>query len=323
MKQPAFPKIKYLLLLLLIPAVLLTSCSGEKAKTAASTEEDSYDIWYLDKSLSSLYPVRYHADTKDTDTLLAELMTQFLTVPNKVDAVAAPDEKTEYLGCSLDGNIVTVRFSDQYSSMKASRTALCNAALVSTLTQVSGVEHVNIYAGDQPLQNRDGTPTGPLSASDFIRNITNVNSYEKKELVLYFPDAAGTKLAEEKREIVHSMDTSLERVVVEQLIKGPLTEGCRSAISPTTKILSISVNDDVCYLNLSSDFLTPVQGTDGKLAVYSIVNSLSELTTVKKLQIAVEGSQKIMLFDTISLDTLFERNLDYLEEPKTEELKSS
>ena len=171
---------------------------------------------------------------------------------------------------------------------------------------------MNIFSGDQQLKNSDGTPVGPLSASDFIDNITNVNSYEKKELNLYFSNADGTGLTEEKREVVYNMDTPLEQIVVEQIIKGPGTEGLKATVSPDAKVLSLSVSDGVCYINFNNAFLTAMPDINLNLTVYSLVNSLSELTTVKKVQIAVEGSQKVMLGDTISLDTLFERNLDYI-----------
>ena len=47
------------------------------------------------------------------------------------------------------------------------------------------------------------------------------------------------------------------------------------------------------------------------IPVYSIVNSLAAVSSVNKVQIAVNGSQDVMFRDSISLNQLFERNLDY------------
>ena len=47
-----------------------------------------------------------------------------------------------------------------------------------------------------------------MAASDFIMNTSNVNAYEKAELTLYFADETGSFLVPERREVVHSINTS-------------------------------------------------------------------------------------------------------------------
>jgi germination protein M len=48
------------------------------------------------------------------------------------------------------------------------------------------------------------------------------------------------------------------------------------------------------------------------IPIYSIVNSLSELPTVSRVQIRINGSQDAVFRDTIPLTTVFERNYDYM-----------
>ena len=50
------------------------------------------------------------------------------------------------------------------------------------------------------------------------------------------------------------------------------------------------------------------------IPIYSIVNSLSEISTVSKVQITINGSQDVMFRDVVSLNAQFERNLEILEE---------
>ena len=47
------------------------------------------------------------------------------------------------------------------------------------------------------------------------------------------------------------------------------------------------------------------------MPIYSIVNSLAAVSSINKVQISVNGSQDVMFRDAISLNQLFERNLDY------------
>ena len=53
------------------------------------------------------------------------------------------------------------------------------------------------------------------------------------------------------------------------------------------------------------------------------MDSLSELSTVSKVQISVNGSTKGVYRDSYKLDKIYDRNLDYLEErQKGEKAKS-
>ena len=143
-------------------------------------------------------------------------------------------------------------------------------------------------------------------------NISDVNAYEKSELTLYFADASGQHLQAETREVMHSINTSMERLVVEQLLEGPETEGLKSTIPPDARLLNISVTDNVCYLNFDSAFLNNTLDVADEIPIYSIVDSLTQLTAVNRVQFSVNGSPAVMFRDRISLDALFEQNMDYV-----------
>ncbi|MEG0564617.1 MAG: GerMN domain-containing protein, partial [Hungatella sp.] len=63
-------------------------------------------------------------------------------------------------------------------------------------------------------------------------------------------------------------------------------------------------------LNFDASFLNSELKVKEYIPIYAIVNSLASLSTVNKVQIAVNGSQDVLFRDAISLNTLFERNLD-------------
>ena len=76
----------------------------------------------------------------------------------------------------------------------------------------------------------------------------------------------------------------------------------------------MSLNENICYINFDSTFLNNTLEVKEYIPIYSIVNSLSEISTVSKVQITVNGSQEVMFRDAISLNTQFERNLEIGEE---------
>ena len=77
-------------------------------------------------------------------------------------------------------------------------------------------------------------------------------------------------------------------------------------------VFSGSFNDNICYLNFNREFLTAIPDEDPYVTIYALVNSLAELDSVQRVQIAVDGSQTVMLRDAVSLDTLFEENPDLI-----------
>lgn len=130
-----------------------------------------------------------------------------------------------------------------------------------------------------------------LSASDFVEGIRDVNSFEKTELTLYFSNAAGDGLVEEKREVMRNTNSSLEKLIVEQLIEGPREPDSYPTLPPDMKLLNVMVSESVCSINLDSAFLNNSLEVREYIPIYSIVNSLSELPTVSRVQIRINGSQ--------------------------------
>ena len=84
-------------------------------------------------------------------------------------------------------------------------------------------------------------------------------------------------------------------------------------INPETGVVSVSIKDGICYVNLDQNFLTQVYNVTSEVTIYSITNSLIELGGVNQVQIMVEGESNLMYREKISLDTLFERNLELIE----------
>ena len=299
-------------LCLLFLMVFAAGCSG-KQEQLRTPKEGIYKIYYLNSSMTKLMPQEYYMETQDQDMMIQELMEQFLNVPNNVDSQVALSDKVGYLGYRQDDQVLFLYFDAGYGSkvnMNSTREILCRAALTKTMTQIEGIDYISIYVADQPLLDSYGNPVGILSDSDFIEGISDINAYEKSQLQLFFADEDGEHLVEEDREVVHSINTSVEKVIVEELIKGPLAPNHYRTLPADTKLLNVSLNENVCYINFDATFLNNTLEVKEYIPIYSIVNSLSEISTVSKVQITINGSQDVMFRDVISLNTQFERNLE-------------
>ena len=299
-------------LLLVLTMIFLTGCNPNSQEEHTKGEQYTYQIYYLNSAGTGLVEVEYQTETTDDDSLISELMHQFQNVPKEVECQVALPEKVEYQGYRLEQSILYLYFDSNYANMDSSREILCRAALARTLTQLSCVEHIMIYTGEQPLMDKSGNPVGMFSDSDFISSITDVNDYEKRTVILYFTNEDGTALLPEEREVIHNVNTSMERVVMTELIKGPKEAGHYAVLPSEVKVLGAYVNETICYLNFDESFLKTSLNVKPEISIYAIVNTISELASANKVQITINGAVDVVFGDTLPLNTIFERNLDFI-----------
>lgn len=303
---------KILLIIMIMLSFTLISC---KKKEVRLLEENEYYIYYINTNMNTLVESRYSADAQryDTQALVNELMMHFLKVPDDLEAMGALSDKVTYQGFSIDGNILYLNFDTNYQGMEVSREVLARAALAKTLIQIDGIEYISIRSGEQPLLNALGENVGLISSTNFINSVSNINSFEKATLLLYFSDESGTKLVAETRDVFYDLNTSRERIIVDELIKGPFTASLKATIPSDTKVISVTMNEGICYVNFDEGFLNSLSDVLDSITIYSIVDSLSEMPNVSRVQILVNGKSD-KNYNTISLGTSVERNLDYLKE---------
>lgn len=313
-------KYKYrLAALLLVAVMLLGACSKDDKKT-----ENTYDIYYVNKAGTKLVTAEYQAKSSDTSRLVGELIEAMRTDTSEVGYVKAIPEFVNITKYEIQDKIAYVTFDSSYSNMEKSAEILCRAALVMTLTQITGIDYVNIYINEQPLMGSDSIPVGSMKASDFVDNSgAAINSYQNAVVTLYYANETGDKLIAYTVEGIYSNNVSMERYVVEQLMKGPDTKGMYRTIPDSVKLVSITTKDGICYVNFSKEFLTDSLDVSDEVTIYSIVNSLSEFSYINKVQISVNGETNVMYHESISLEKEFDRNLDLVEKYVQSETKSS
>ncbi|MFR8428506.1 MAG: GerMN domain-containing protein [Roseburia inulinivorans] len=220
-------------------------------------------------------------------------------------------EVTDY---SLDGVMLSIHFDADYSSMTEVEEVLCRAAVVLTMTQIPGVDCVSFYVADAPLTDIRGNIVGSMNQDSFIENPgEQINSIQCTTLKLYFANETGDGLVEETRsDVYYSSNVSMEKLIMEQLLEGPQTEGAKSAIPAGTKLINVSVVDGVCYVSLDENFKNQDYQVNEAVVIYSIVDSLTELSTISKVQISVNGDTSGTYRDNFKLSDMYDRNLDYV-----------
>lgn len=131
------------------------------------------------------------------------------------------------------------------------------------------------------------------------------------EIVLYFAGANAEKLMQEKRMVNYeTYKQNPSKVIVEELIKGPLDSKLYSIIPDGTKLLSVEVKDRKAIVDLSKEFVNNhVGGSTGEMmTIYGIVNSLTELKDIDSVEFKIEGESKEVFKGHLLFNEPFERD---------------
>ncbi len=305
-------------------AVLLTLVllSGMTGCAREEKEDSGLLLYYLNEDLSSLNTLSYlMEDGKSKADLspqeMADDMLEQLATPSGDVRSIAPIQNFTVTGTTLQNGTLTVFLSSDYEELETVREILTRAALVNTLCQIDGVDSVSFFCGDHPLTNEDGSVVTAMNSDMFIFNSgKEIMNYEKVRLHLYFANEDGDQLVDAYRNVVYNSNISMERLVVEQVLKGPNSDVVFPTLNPAAKVLSVTTRDGVCYVNLDQAFLTEPYGVTSQVAIYSLVNSLTELSSVSAVQITIEGKTGKAFMDS-SLSSAFERNLSVVRKNET------
>jgi spore germination protein GerM len=160
--------------------------------------------------------------------------------------------------------------------------------------------------------NKDGAAT---SFGDFIGwnktaaipdATTATTSAETKTVVLYFADSTGKYLVKEQRILPKTV--SLARETVTQWLKGPAETGTtvQASVPTNTVLLDIAIKENVVVVDLSKEFLQPNAKVSPEVALYGLVNTLTQFATIKQVQIRIEG-KPLIKYGTIDATMLINK----------------
>ena len=296
------------ILLFLLCMTGLCACSQE-----AAVDGEIIKIYYVGNKETNNEVRDYVLTSTQTEDQVQEVLDALAVVPEKLEYKAPLSMGFELRSHRLKNGILTLDMDTKYKDMVPTTEVLVRYALVCSLTQLEEVNYVEITIEGSSFYDSQGSLVGAMNAEHFINNMgSEIGTYETAELVLYFTNEIGDQLIAINRTKPYNTNISLDRLVVEQVLAGPSTtvEGIYPTIDPNTKVVSVLTKDGVCYVNLDNGFLNPVYNVTADVAIYSLVNSLTELSNVNKVQISINGETSGMFREKYSFTTVFERNLD-------------
>lgn len=290
---------KRILRTVMILYIVIFSLCGCESKTKEITQPHSEagvscDVYYINNLTQTLESETVSLKSEKQNDIILEAYGNLVDIEKTDERKSVVPEGLEINSIRLNSGILSVDFNAVYNSMTAGEELMFKTAVVYTFTSFDFVDYVYITVQGNTLKMTNGSAVGKIGRDDIVMNgdiSAEPTNYEI--LTLYFENNDGSKLDTEIREVVVNPNLPLERYVVEQLIEGPQDTNLKSTIPADTKIRDISTADGICYVDLSSDFVTKQSDSmkDATAAVYSIANSLGEIEGISKIQFLIEGEK--------------------------------
>ena len=267
---------------LLLCCLLLVSCASE----AENAESDaSFQFYYPRTGYASegaFCAVSAQIDTEQAS--LADLLRAYQQSPVPENCGPAVPDGWQLSKAEMDGNSVLVRFTGtSISGLERSVTLACLAQILLQLDKVDNV-YVFLPGEAEPVL---------LTESDI--QTEDLGMLPQEELMVYYVPDADMRYLTAQTLSAEAMTEAEKPAFLMNFLLEELTGSC---IPEGTTLLDISVENGVCTVNLSSGFVKnlPRSFSCERMAVYAIVNSLTEFDSITTVDFWVTGAP---------LDTLY------------------
>lgn len=269
--------------------------------------ESKYKIYYVNEEQGEVLAESFVPSEETTQTMLEE-MTEKLNKKNAEGHTLLP-ENIEIQSCVDDDGMIRVDFNQEYHDLNPVDEVLLRASIVKDYVQIPNIYLVTITAEGTPIVDSQGQEIGAMSLDSFLENTgKEIMAYQYKELNLYFTNEEGNQLVPEARQVYYNGNTPIEKVIVEQLLRGPGESGHYATLPSDTRIVGVSVADGIAYVNLGKQFVDEALSVDAQIPIYSIVNSLIDAGNVSQVQISINGDTSLLFKYKVDMNQLFQVN---------------
>lgn len=297
----------FMIITVLMLCLLAGGCSVE-----VQNDPNTQSVYYLydiSADETQLEKVDYNPEETTAEYMLKDMMQQMNQKEDDVERISLLPDDVQ-MNYSVEGEVLVVNFNSQYTQMSKAREILVCAGVVKTFLQVPGISAVRFTVENQDLTDSKGEAVGEMTADTFAEFSGNEpDAYCSTTFTLYFTDKDGQNLVKEQRTVRYRRSIPKERIVLEQLMKGPMEKGHYPTIPENTEILDVTIADRICYVAFDRVFSSYALDVSEKIPVYSVVNTLLDALEADKVQITVGASDKLDIFgQKMSLYRFYEKN---------------
>jgi germination protein M len=277
---------KTTVVLLLAVLLGLAGCSPAANHTqqteAPKNKQTEVTLYYANADNTGFVTEKKNITYTEKDNIYKMALQELLKGPSAEDAYLRVPKDAEIKDVKFSNGTVNVDISGFTGFKNDSEETIARASVVNTLTSLEGVNKVAITVDGKDYADKSGNTVGAMKHMDK----SDIKTYK-----IYFSDEQALNLVPEKRTIADEAKPA--QGIVQELIKGPEYSSLIKTIPDGTKLISLEIKDSVAYVNLSKEFKENNGGgsTGETMALYSVIDSLTQLPEIEKVQFLIEGNK--------------------------------
>lgn len=287
--------------------------------TSLYKEEKSYDFSEMNREeiIGQIIGDLENLDSEEQKNL-KESSLQSIFPSGVLDAaVVRTEEKTN---TSEEGvgicNTVEIHMNKLYHDMTLNERVVLRTGLSRSIFSTGAFDAIEFWV---PLSKEGGAER--VADTILSEDKVIVNQYSRDfytddiNVTLYFGNADKTALVPETRTLTLKMTDPLPMAIMKALLAGPEGENMTSVIPQGTMVDDVFIKDSVCYVDLSAEFQKNHLGgeLEEKLTIYSIVNSLQDISGIQYVQFLVEGRKLEYYKSYMKIDTFLMGDMSLVE----------
>ena len=276
---------KRLLPIIIALCVLAAGCVSEAASTTPSASLSVYRVLAPEYRTMGRLLQAEPVVLSENEASVQQAAEALSKSPSDTKLNNPLPEDVKIIKTERKENTVNVYFDSAYLDISGIDKTLADACVTLTMCSIEGVDFVSIFVGSETIGSS-------LSSEDFLL-FDSIISSSKAQVRIYFPKSSEKALGSEYRTVSFNDENSAEREILDALFDGPESSALKRAFPIGTIVTSVYTLEGVCSVSLSGVDLKDSSMTvaDAKLAVYSVVNSLTSLSGIRSVQLLIDGNQ--------------------------------
>lgn len=275
--------------LLLCLALLLAGCGGDE-----QTEKIRSPYTYYYRTAEVDYTTEdgvIRGETRDIsghEEDPAWILEDYFEGPQREDLVSPFPKDLAVLDYQEKEGTAFLRLSGEFANLSGVELSVAAACIARTLFGREEVSSVSITAEGGLL---DGKQSLTLDREGILL-VDGAGDLMRTEMTLCFGDQSGRYLIGETITVSLANTENPQDYLMKKLADGPSDQGLRQILPQGTRILSVNVDDGICNVNLSREFMEhkPESALGQRLVLSSIANTLTQNQSVSGVELYIEGS---------------------------------
>ncbi|MEA4964513.1 MAG: GerMN domain-containing protein [Oscillospiraceae bacterium] len=283
----------------------LTALSVLHGCTPQQTEEPSLQFYYKTAEATIAEDGLIGSEAAGVGESFDEFAAEYFLGPRTETLVSPFPTGTIVSSHSLENGLLSLQLSGSFASLTGVNLSLALSCIGLTFSQLEDVDSVEVSAKNQLL---GGKQSILLRKGDILLT-DNSLALAETTLNIYYSDADSRYLI--PQEVKTKLETTEEQAAyaISLLGQAPESGALRTTLPENTEILDLSIEDGLCIVDFSADFLQnrPETDSEERMTILSIVDTLTEFQEINRVQFYVEG-EVLSTYYHMDLSLVYQRD---------------